>query len=132
MMAPVPPSRIAFGSCNNQDLQNNLWPVIEKRKPAGFIWGGDSIYAGKSIRVIADKAAGMLNEESFLSQTRSGRPIGVRSPLPLGALSALTAIVSGDCTRSNRRFQATKDSWIQTLLSLVPLMVRSQPIKSKT
>ena len=41
------PSRIAFGSCNSQDLQNNLWPIIEERKPAGFIWGGDSIYAGE-------------------------------------------------------------------------------------
>ncbi|KAI2505744.1 PhoD-like phosphatase [Fragilaria crotonensis] len=41
----VLPSRIAFGSCNNQDLQNNLWPIIERRKPAGFVWGGDSIYA---------------------------------------------------------------------------------------
>jgi hypothetical protein len=40
------PSRIAFGSCNDQDRQNNLWPIIESRKPAAFIWGGDSIYAG--------------------------------------------------------------------------------------
>jgi hypothetical protein len=38
-------SRIAFGSCNDQDVQNNLWPVIESRKPAAFIWGGDAIYA---------------------------------------------------------------------------------------
>jgi hypothetical protein len=38
-------SRIAFGSCNVQDVQNNLWPVIESRKPVAFIWGGDAIYA---------------------------------------------------------------------------------------
>jgi hypothetical protein len=37
--------RIAFGSCNDQDVQNNLWPVIESRQPAAFIWGGDAIYA---------------------------------------------------------------------------------------
>lgn len=43
------PSRIAFGACNDQDQQNNIWPVIESRKPAAFIWGGDSIYAGKPI-----------------------------------------------------------------------------------
>jgi hypothetical protein len=49
------PSRIAFGSCNNQDLQNNLWSIIERRKAAGFIWGGDSIYAGESIGVVSDK-----------------------------------------------------------------------------
>jgi hypothetical protein len=38
--------RIAFGSCNEQDLQNNLWPIIESRQPTAFVWGGDAIYAG--------------------------------------------------------------------------------------
>jgi alkaline phosphatase D len=38
-------NRIAFGSCNDQNVQNNLWPVIESRKPAAWIWGGDAIYA---------------------------------------------------------------------------------------
>jgi alkaline phosphatase D len=40
------PFRIAFGSCNDQDHQNNLWPIIESRRPAAFVWGGDAIYAG--------------------------------------------------------------------------------------
>ena len=39
------PSRIAFGSCNEQDQQNDFWPIIANRKPAAFIWGGDAIYA---------------------------------------------------------------------------------------
>jgi phosphodiesterase/alkaline phosphatase D-like protein len=39
--------RIAFGSCNNQNLTNNLWDVITKREPIAFIWAGDAIYAGK-------------------------------------------------------------------------------------
>lgn len=39
-------SRIAFGSCNEQDLQNNMWPIIAERHPTAFIWGGDAIYAG--------------------------------------------------------------------------------------
>ena len=43
----IMPSRIAFGSCNDQDKQNNLWQIIEARNPAAFIWGGDAIYAGK-------------------------------------------------------------------------------------
>lgn len=37
--------RIAFGSCNNQNLTNNLWDVIAKRDPLAFVWVGDSIYA---------------------------------------------------------------------------------------
>ncbi len=35
---------IAFGSCNNQTLTNNLWTAIEKNKPNVWIWGGDVIY----------------------------------------------------------------------------------------
>jgi phosphodiesterase/alkaline phosphatase D-like protein len=38
-------SRIAFGSCNNQDRENHLWSVIESRNPTAFIFGGDAIYA---------------------------------------------------------------------------------------
>jgi alkaline phosphatase D len=40
------PSRLAFGSCNEQDMQNKLWPIIQERNPTAFIWGGDAIYAG--------------------------------------------------------------------------------------
>jgi len=40
------PSRIAFGSCNNQDQVNRLWPLIEERQPEAFIWGGDAVYGG--------------------------------------------------------------------------------------
>jgi alkaline phosphatase D len=36
---------IAFGSCNNQFLVNNLWHEIDKHNPNIFIWGGDVIYS---------------------------------------------------------------------------------------
>jgi alkaline phosphatase D len=39
------PSRIAFGSCNEQNMQNDLWPIIASRRPTAFVWGGDAIYA---------------------------------------------------------------------------------------
>lgn len=35
---------IAFGSCNNQVLDNILWKEIEKNNPDIWIWGGDIIY----------------------------------------------------------------------------------------
>ena len=41
------PSRIAFGSCNDQDRPNLLWPTIVQRNPAAFVWAGDAIYAGE-------------------------------------------------------------------------------------
>jgi hypothetical protein len=49
--------RIAFGSCNNQNLTNNLWEVITKREPIAFVWGGDVIYAGKNKQVTRLKVA---------------------------------------------------------------------------
>ena len=36
---------IAFGSCNNQKLPNDLWSEILKNEPDIWIWGGDNIYA---------------------------------------------------------------------------------------
>ncbi len=36
---------IAFGSCNNQNLNNNLWEEILKNNPNIWIWGGDVIYS---------------------------------------------------------------------------------------
>jgi alkaline phosphatase D len=36
---------IAFGSCNRQDLENNLWYEIEKNHPNVWVWGGDIIYS---------------------------------------------------------------------------------------
>lgn len=36
---------IAFGSCNNQTLENTLWNEIKKNNPEIWIWGGDIIYS---------------------------------------------------------------------------------------
>ena len=36
---------IAFGSCNDQDRVNVLWPFILDSKPDVWIWGGDNVYA---------------------------------------------------------------------------------------
>ena len=47
MSASISPFRIAFGSCNNQLLNQPLWPIIESRNPSAFVWGGDAIYGGE-------------------------------------------------------------------------------------
>lgn len=36
---------LSFASCNNQNIQNNLWPPILRHDPDVFIWGGDIIYS---------------------------------------------------------------------------------------
>lgn len=38
-------TRIAFGSCNHQDREQPLWPVIQAAEPDLWIWLGDNIYA---------------------------------------------------------------------------------------
>lgn len=35
----------SFGSCNNQNIENELFKEILKNKPEVFIWGGDIIYS---------------------------------------------------------------------------------------
>jgi alkaline phosphatase D len=40
-----PDFSIAFGSCNMQNAQNNLWDDIIAQNPKVWIWGGDNIYA---------------------------------------------------------------------------------------
>ncbi|MBT8272372.1 MAG: alkaline phosphatase family protein [Bacteroidia bacterium] len=36
---------IAFGSCNDQDLENPLWDDVLANNPSYWIWGGDNIYS---------------------------------------------------------------------------------------
>ncbi|MDH3323194.1 MAG: alkaline phosphatase family protein [Flavobacteriaceae bacterium] len=36
---------LAFGSCNNQNIVNELWSEILKNNPDVFIWGGDIVYS---------------------------------------------------------------------------------------
>jgi len=53
---------IAFGSCNNQFLKNNLWGEIKKHNPDLFIWGGDVIYSD------TDKPEVMIKNYDMLLQ----------------------------------------------------------------
>lgn len=45
-----PLQRMAFGSCNDQDLPQTHWKVIAKSSPQVWIAGGDNIYADTSQR----------------------------------------------------------------------------------
>ena len=42
---PSRPSRILFASCNSQNLTQPLWPIMQSRNAAAFVWAGDAIYA---------------------------------------------------------------------------------------
>ncbi|RDI53505.1 alkaline phosphatase D family protein [Flavobacterium glaciei] len=36
---------VAFGSCDNQKIKNELWPAIAQNHPSVWIWGGDNVYS---------------------------------------------------------------------------------------
>jgi alkaline phosphatase D len=36
---------IAFGSCDNQRIKNELWEAIDANNPSVWIWGGDNVYS---------------------------------------------------------------------------------------
>ncbi|TSA37050.1 MAG: alkaline phosphatase family protein [Verrucomicrobiaceae bacterium] len=52
----TPLERIAFGSCNNQDLPQPLWETIAAFNPQLWIWLGDNIYGdSEDMSVLAAK-----------------------------------------------------------------------------
>lgn len=36
---------VAFGSCDNQKIKNELWSAIDENHPSVWIWGGDNVYS---------------------------------------------------------------------------------------
>ena len=58
-LAPeVPLTRIAFGSCNREDLAQPLWPRILAAAPQLWIWTGDNVYGDTDdMAVLAAKYA---------------------------------------------------------------------------
>ena len=44
-------TRIAFGSCDNQEEPQEMWKEIINQKPQLWIWGGDNIYADLEKRI---------------------------------------------------------------------------------
>ncbi|WP_073018383.1 alkaline phosphatase D family protein [Flavobacterium micromati] len=46
---------IAFGSCDNQKIKNELWLAIDQNNPSVWIWGGDNIYSDtEDMKVLND------------------------------------------------------------------------------
>lgn len=57
---------IAFGSCNNQDIENKMWAEIEKHKPDVWIWGGDIIYGDtEDMQVMWAKYEKLKNQPDY-------------------------------------------------------------------
>lgn len=69
----TPDIRLAFGSCNRQDLPQDYWDVIAGTEPDYWIWSGDNIYGDSpDTAVLSRKYQKQLNAseyKSFLAHT---------------------------------------------------------------
>lgn len=66
---------IAFGSCNNQFLKNDLWPEVEKNQPNIWIWGGDIIYADTHNMKLMDSYYEMVKNNDDYKNFRNKVPV---------------------------------------------------------
>jgi len=58
---------ISYGSCNNQNLTNNMWREILKNDPDIFVWGGDIIYSDTYDMKIMKKNYNQQKQDSAYS-----------------------------------------------------------------
>lgn len=62
---------LSFGSCNNQNVQNNLWEPILSHHPDLFIWGGDIIYSDtEDMKFMTKNYAKMKSDSAYIHFTK--------------------------------------------------------------
>ncbi|SFS49738.1 alkaline phosphatase D [Zhouia amylolytica] len=69
---------IAFGSCDNQKIENLLWDDVLKNNPDVWIWGGDNIYSDpyNKYKMIGDYDT-QLRGDDYRELMKSTEIIGV-------------------------------------------------------
>ncbi len=77
---------IAFGSCNNQRVESQMWKAISETKPDLFIWGGDIVYSDTKDmskmraayeKVFADSGYAALAEQTKITGTWDDHDYGL-------------------------------------------------------
>lgn len=59
---------ISFGSCNNQNIPNQLWDPILLNKPDLFLWGGDIIYSDTyDMKIMKNSYQTMKHDSSYMN-----------------------------------------------------------------
>ncbi len=66
---------LSFGSCNNQNIQNNLWQPILRHNPDLFIWGGDIIYSDTEDMKFMTKNYNRMKSDSAYVNFKNNVPI---------------------------------------------------------
>ncbi|HEY0947281.1 MAG TPA: alkaline phosphatase D family protein [Opitutaceae bacterium] len=67
-------TRIAFGSCANQDKPQPIWEAIRRERPEAFLFLGDNIYADTDdISVMARKYRRLAEQPGFAALRREAK-----------------------------------------------------------
>jgi alkaline phosphatase D len=68
---------IAFGSCDNQRLKNELWKSIDENHPVAWIWGGDDVYSDtEDMSELKENYAIQKNDSDYLQFIANKQIIG--------------------------------------------------------
>lgn len=70
-----PLTRVAFGSCNRQNLPQPLWPVIADTQPDLWIWAGDNVYGDSYDPEVIQKKYTQQFENEAYALFRKATPI---------------------------------------------------------
>ncbi len=74
--SPLLLHKIAFGSCNRQNLPQPMWRKILEEKPELWIWMGDAIYADtQDMGIMSRKYNQQLNQPEYAGFLATGTPI---------------------------------------------------------
>ena len=68
-------NRIAIGSCNRQDLSQEMWPYIQENDPDLWIWLGDNIYGDSEDMEVMKKKYIQQKFGAAYSQFRANVPV---------------------------------------------------------
>ena len=68
---------IAFGSCDNQRLKNELWKSIDENNPVAWIWGGDDVYSDtEDMNELRENYAIQKNDSDYLQFIANKQVLG--------------------------------------------------------
>ena len=70
--------KIAFGSCNHQDLDQQIWEAVNQQEPEIWIWGGDNIYGDtEDMETLYDKYFKQKNNPSYRKLREKAMILGI-------------------------------------------------------
>ncbi|WP_309398409.1 alkaline phosphatase D family protein [Cerasicoccus maritimus] len=84
-----PLTTIAFGSCNQHNLPQPLWAVIDAQQPDLWIWAGDNIYGDtEDMTILKEKYDAQFNQPDYATFRKTTPVLGTWDDHDYGANDA--------------------------------------------